>query len=354
MTWSIKKRSEKRGLPPGTPVYVGEEREGAARVTLIDYNARRFLEAEVHAAEECIPYKDRPSVTWVNVDGVHDVQTVAAVAECFGLHPLTVEDITNVHQRPKLDDYGDYVYIVARSLSYEEDKLELATDQNSIIVGKNFVLTFQERPGDEFGMVRDRLRAGDARLRRGGADFLAYSLLDAVVDNYFAILEKVGERIEFLEDELVGRPTREMLEVIHDLKRVLVYLRKAVWPLREVLATLERRATPIFKPDTTTYLRDVYDHVIQIIDTIETYRDMMSGILDIYLSSVSNRLNEVMKVLTIIATIFIPLTFIAGIYGMNFHYMPELEWRWGYPAVWAVMAGIGVVMLIIFRRRRWL
>jgi magnesium transporter len=208
--------------------------------------------------------------------------------------------------------------------------------------------------GDVFDPIRDRIRNGKGRIRKMGADYLAYALLDSIVDNYFIIMEKLGERIEFLEEELVTHPTAETLRVIHQLKREMIFLRKAVWPLREVVGGLERGESSLLKEATRIYLRDVYDHTIQVIDTIETYRDMISGMLDIYLSSISNRLNAVMKVLTIIATIFMPLTFIAGIYGMNFKFMPELEWRWGYPAVWLVVVFIGISMLIYFKKKRWL
>jgi len=239
-------------------------------------------------------------------------------------------------------------------LNYNDKSSEIEAEQISLILGTNFVLSFQEKEGDTFNPIRERIRNSKGRIRRMGADYLSYSLLDSIVDNYFIILEKLGEKIEFLEDELVTRPTPETLQIIHHLKREMIYLRKAVWPLREVIGSLERGEPPLVKETIRVYLRDVYDHTIQVIDTIETFRDMVSGMLDIYLSSISNRLNAVMKVLTIIATIFMPLTFLAGIYGMNFKYMPELEWRWSYPVVWLIMVGIGVSMLLYFRKKKWL
>jgi magnesium transporter len=253
-----------------------------------------------------------------------------------------------------LEDFGDYIFVVLKTFSYNHQSDELEPEQISLILGPSFVVSFQEREGDVFNPIRERIRSNKGRIRRMGADYLAYSLLDSIVDHYFIVLEQVGEEVEFLEEELVTNPTPETLQTIHNLKREMLFLRKSVWPLREVIGALERGESSLIKESTGIYLRDVYDHTIQVIDTIETFRDMISGMLDIYLSSVSNRMNEVMKVLTIIATIFIPLTFIAGIYGMNFQYMPELEWRWGYPMVWVVMLAIGVLMLIYFRKKDWL
>jgi magnesium transporter len=239
-------------------------------------------------------------------------------------------------------------------LDYNDKSSEIESEQMSLILGPNFVFSFQEREGDIFDPIRDRIRNNKGHIRKMGADYLAYSLLDSIVDNYFIILEKLGEKIEFLEEKLVTRPTPETLQTIHYLRREMIFLRKAVWPLREVINALGRGESSLIKEYTRIYLRDVYDHTIQTIDTIETYRDMVSGMLDIFLSSVSNRLNSVMKVLTIIATIFMPLTFLAGIYGMNFKYMPELEWRWGYPFIWLIMVGIGVFMLLYFKKKKWL
>jgi magnesium transporter len=290
----------------------------------------------------------------MNVDGLHQVEILEKLGECYGLHPLVLEDILNTDQRPKMEDYGEYIYIVLKALDYNDKSNEIETEQISLILGSNFVFSFQEREGDTFDPIRERIRNGKGRIRSMGADYLAYALVDSIVDNYFIILEKLGEKIEFLEDKLVSHPTPETLQTIHHLRREMIFLRKAVWPLREVINSLERGESSLVKESTRLYLRDVYDHTIQTIDTIETYRDMVSGMLDIYLSSVSNRLNSVMKVLTIIATIFMPLTFLAGVYGMNFKYMPELGWRWGYPLIWLIMVGIGVLMLIFFRKKKWL
>ena len=350
----IKKRSKKAGLPPGTLVHIGEKKGERLKITVMDYDEAHFQEKEIRTIEECFTFKDAPTVTWINIDGLHQIEILEKLGECYGFHPLVLEDILNTDQRPKMEDYGDYLYIVLRMLNYNDKNSEIETEQVSLILGPNFVFSFQEKEGDVFDPVRERIRNGKGRIRKMGADYLAYALLDSIVDNYFMIMEKLGETIEFLEEELVTHPAPETLQTIHQLKRELIFLRKAVWPLREVISGLERGELVLVKETTRIYLRDVYDHTIQVIDTIETFRDMISGMLDIYLSSVSNRLNSVMKVLTIIATIFMPLTFIAGIYGMNFKYMPELEWRWGYPMVWALVIVISVLMLIYFKKKRWL
>jgi len=350
----IKKRSKKAGLPPGTLIHIGEKKTEELKITVIDYEETHFEEREVKRVEECFVFKDKPTVTWMNVDGLHQVEILEKLGECYGLHPLVLEDILNTDQRPKMEDYGEYIYIVLKALDYNDKSNEIETEQISLILGSNFVFSFQEREGDTFDPIRERIRNGKGRIRSMGADYLAYALVDSIVDNYFIILEKLGEKIEFLEDKLVSHPTPETLQTIHHLRREMIFLRKAVWPLREVINSLERGESSLVKESTRLYLRDVYDHTIQTIDTIETYRDMVSGMLDIYLSSVSNRLNSVMKVLTIIATIFMPLTFLAGVYGMNFKYMPELGWRLGYPFIWLIMIGIGVLMLIFFRKKKWL
>ena len=350
----IKKRSEKAGLPPGSLVHIGEKKAETPKITIMDYDETHFQEKEIKTIEECFLFKDTPTVTWINIDSLHQVEILEKLGECYGFHPLVLEDILNTDQRPKMEDYGEYLYIVLRILNYNDESSEIESEQISLILGPNFIISFQEKEGTFFNPVRERIRNGKGRIRKMGPDYLAYALLDLIVDNYFVIMEKLGEKIEFLEEELVTQPGPETLQTIHHLKREMIFFRKAVWPLREVIGSLERGESPLVKGTSRVYLRDVYDHTIQVIDTIETFRDMVSGMLDIYLSSISNRLNAVMKVLTIIATIFMPLTFIAGIYGMNFKYMPELEWRWGYPAIWFAVVLISVSMLIYFKRKRWL
>jgi magnesium transporter len=351
----LKKVSKTIGLSPGALVHIGKKKIEKVRIRLIDYDETQLQEKEPRSIEECFPFKDLPTVTWVNVDGLHDIEVMEKIGKHFNLHPLVLEDILNTEQRPKIEDFDDYIFIVLKMLYCDESDAEIRAEQISIALGSNFVLSFQERVGDIFNPLRERIRNAKGRVRKMGPDYLAYCLLDAVVDNYFVVLEKLGEQIEGMEEELVTNPTPETLQRIHNLKREMIFLRKSVWPLREVVSRLERGESELIKDATGIYLRDVYDHTIQVIDTIETYRDMLSGMLDIYLSSISNRMNQVMKVLTIIATIFIPLTFVAGIYGMNFEYMPELKWHWFYPkAFWLVMLGVAGVMLVYFRRKRWL
>jgi magnesium transporter len=351
----IKKRSKKAGLPPGTLVHIGERRAGETKITLIDYDEANFQESEVKMVEECFSFREKPTVTWINVEGVHQVEVVEKLGNCFGLHPLVLEDILNTDQRPKIEIYGDYIYIVLKMLSGGDPSRLVESEQVSLILGSNFVVSFQEgKEGDVFNPVRDRIRSGKGFIRKMGSDFLAYSLMDTIVDNYFLILERLGEKIELLEEKLVAHPTTTALQEIQKFKNEMIFVRRVVWPLREVISGLGRKESPLVRETTEIYLRDVYDHVVQAMDTIEVYREMLSGMLDIYLSSVSNRLNSVMKVLTIIATIFMPLTFIAGIYGMNFKYMPELGWRWGYPAIWLIVVIIGISMLIYFKKKKWL
>ena len=355
-----KKRLKKAGLPPGTLVHVGEKKVEAVKISYLDYDERNFQERQVSKIEECFPFKTTPTVTWINIDGLHDVEIIEKLGNQFELHPLILEDVLHTEQRPKYEDFDNYIFVVLRMLQYNEQIQDIESEQVSLILGTNFVISFQERVGDVFDSVRERLRNAKGKIRKMGSDYLAYALLDAIVDSYFVILEKVGERIESMEEELVVNPKEKTLQQIHTMKREMISLRKSIWPLREVISGLQRSESSLIAETTGIYLRDIYDHTIQVIDTVESFRDMVSGMLDIYLSSISNKMNTVMKVLTIIATIFIPLTFIAGIYGMNFNpekspwNMPELNWYWGYPVVWLVMAVIAVIMLIYFKRKKWL
>ena len=360
MAKRTKKRLKKSGLPPGTLVYVGEQKVETVKISYLDYDEQNFQEKQVSNIEECFPFKTTPTVTWINIDGLHDVEIIERLGRQFELHPLILEDVLHAEQRPKYEDFDKYIFIVLRMLQYNEQIHDIESEQVSLILGTNFVISFQERVGDVFEPIRERLRNAKGRIRKMGSDYLAYALLDAMVDSYFAILEKIGERIESMEEQLVANPTEKTLHQIHTMKREMISLRKSIWPLREVISGVQRSESSLISETTGLYLRDVYDHTIQVIDTVESFRDMVSGMLDIYLSSISNKMNAVMKVLTIIATIFIPLTFIAGIYGMNFNpekspwNMPELNWYWGYPAVWLVMAVVLVIMLIYFRRKKWL
>jgi magnesium transporter len=350
----IKRRSKKAGLPPGTLVHIGEEKTEHVRVRLIDYDGKQFQEKDLETIEECFPVMGEPTVSWINVDGVHNVEMVGRLGKQFGIHPLVLEDIVNTGHRPKVEDFGDYVFIVFKMLDYDEEQEHVKSEQLSLILGRDFLISFQERQGDGFNSVRDRIRRSKGRIRNAGSDYLAYALIDSVVDHYFSILELFAEKMQALEEELISEPKRKTLEMIHHMKREMIYVRKQVWPMREVANGLTRGEFALIEDSTVIYLRDVYDHTIQVIDTLESLRDMLSGMLDIYLSTMSNKMNEVMKVLTIMASIFIPLTFIAGIYGMNFKYMPELEWRFGYFMVWALMAVVVVTLVVYFKKKNWL
>jgi magnesium transporter len=349
----IKKRAQKAGLPPGTLVYTGEKVDEKVTISIIEYDEEHFQERERASFDECLLLKDKPGVTWIKVEGVHAVANLEKLGECFNLHPLVLEDILNTDQRPKIEDFDDYIYIVLRIIKYSEDN-ELGSEQISLILGDNFVISLQESNGAVFAPVLERLRTSKGRIRKSGPDYLVYTLMDLIVDNYFVVLEQFGEALEYLEEEVVRRPTPQTLQDIHRFKYDMIMLRKSVWPLREVIGRLERRESDLIQEATGIYFKDVYDHTIVAIDNIETYRDILSGMLDIYLSSISNRLNEIMKVLTIIATIFMPLTFLAGVYGMNFKHMPELEWIWGYPFAISLMIIIALSMLLYFHRKKWI
>lgn len=348
----VQKRSKKTGLPPGTLVHIGEKKADTVTLTVFNYAGARCDERTATSPDEIQPPLDE-SVTWVDVGGVHKLDLLEAFGKQFSLHPLLLEDIANTDQRPKLDDYEAYLFLVMKVLSVTE-KHDLLAEQVSFVIGRNFVLSFQENGTDVFKPVRERLRVGKGRLRQSGADYLLYALVDAIVDQYFLVLESLGEKIELLQEKVVADPKPDTLREVHALKRQLLFLRRAVWPLREATNGLSRSDCPFLHEPTKVFFRDVYDHVVQIVDTIETLREMVSASLDIYLSSVSYRLNAVMRVLTVITTIFMPLSFIASIYGMNFEHMPELKSEWGYPAVLGMMGLIAAGMLIVFRQRRWL
>ncbi|MCI4397725.1 MAG: magnesium/cobalt transporter CorA [Acidobacteria bacterium] len=351
----MKKIAMKAGLAPGTLVHIGEARTDKVKMEVIDYSEASFEQKAIERVEECFPFKARPTITWVNIDGVHDIGIIEKIGKEFRINDLVLEDIVNTEQRPQAKDFGSFIFIVLKMAKYDPADDELLTEQVSLVVGSNFVISFQEgKEGDVFGSVRERIRAGKDRIRKMGADYLAHALMDASVDSYFTVLEQIGMKLEDVEDETLNHPTPKTLEQIHKLKRNLIFLRKAVWPVREVASFLERSESPLIEKTTKIYFRDIFDHSLQLIDLIETFRDVAAGMLDIYLSSLSNRMNEVIKVLTIISTIFIPLTFLAGLYGMNFKNMPELGWRFGYYGVLALMVAIVVFMLFFFKRKRWI
>ncbi|MBL7178248.1 MAG: magnesium/cobalt transporter CorA [Desulfobacteraceae bacterium] len=350
----FKKISKKAGLPPGTMVHVGEKKTVKVEIKVVDYNESKVEEKEISTIDEILHYRDTSTVTWININGLHQVDIIESIGKTFGLHPLVLEDIVNTEQRPKIEDFDDYIFIIMKMLSYDNNNDLIIFEQFSLVLGKNYIISFQEREGNIFNSIHERIRNKVGRIRKRGPDYLAYALLDTIVDNYFFALEKVGEKIESIEEGLTTNPSAEALQMIHHFKRELTYLKKTIWPSIEVTSELVSEELDLFDDGTIVFLRDVRDHVIQLTETIETLRDMATGLLDVYLSSVSNRMNDVMKILTIIATIFIPLTFIAGIYGMNFKYIPELEWKWGYPIILFVMLIIIVGMLIWFKRKKLL
>ena len=348
------KVSVTKGLPPGSLVHVGEKTTAKTRITLIDYDAEQFQEKELTSIEECFPFKDKPSVTWLNIDGIHDVDLIEKIDSHFGIHPLVLEDIVNTTQRPKMEDYGEYIYIVFKMLEYDAKLEDIHPEQMSLILGSNYLISFQEKEGDVFNVIRDRLRQNKGRVRKMGADYLAYCLMDTAIDDYFVVLERLGEQLESVEFRLMTNVHTALTEDIHYFKREMLFLRKHIWPLREMISNLQKSESKLIKKTNAIFLRDAYDHTIQVMDTIESYRDLLSGMQDIYLTSINNRMNEIMKVLTIISTIFMPITFIASIYGMNFKHMAELESPWGYPAALTVITLVAFAMLAYFKRKKWI
>jgi magnesium transporter len=348
----IKPRSQKAGLPPGSLIYTGDRLEKTC-ITIVQYDAQAVHTREITSWDEGPITADQPGVTWINVRGLSQVDDLERLGECFKLHPLVLEDILNVSQRPKIEDYEDYLYIVLKAIRRQSESDEIVAQQVSLVLGPNYVLSFQEND-DLFRPIREHLAVGKGRIRKAGADYLAYALMDLIVDNYFLTLEQFGEQVEFLEDEVVKQPLPATLQQVHHLKNYMILLRRSLWPLREVIARLERGESPLIQDATSVYFKDVFDHTIIAIDTVETYRDILAGLLDIYLSSVSNRLNEIMKVLTIIATIFMPLTFLVGVYGMNFVYMPELKWHYGYYGLWAIILLVAGCMVLYFKKKKWI
>jgi magnesium transporter len=348
-----KKRSQKAGLPAGSLVHIGEKKTEKTTIKTIAYDQEGFREIDVEQLETHVASMGEGSVTWININGIHEKDVIEKIGKLFSLHPLLLEDIMNTDQRPKMEEHEGYLFIVLKMLSCQGMPNLIKDEQVTIVFGHGFLISFQESEPDEFSPVREMIKNGRGRIKRMGSDYLAYSLMDVIVDNYFVVMEKLGEEIEGLETELIKNSKLETLRSIHRLKREMIFIRRSIWPLREVIGDLERRGSMFIQESTSLYLRDIYDHIIHVIDTTETFRDIIAGMIDIYLSSVSNKMNEIMKVLTIIATIFIPLTWIVGIYGMNFDYMPELRTKLGYPIVMAIMVVIGVLMLLYFKRKKW-
>ncbi|HEX2927121.1 MAG TPA: magnesium/cobalt transporter CorA [Ruminiclostridium sp.] len=350
----VKSRSKTLGLPPGSLVHIGDKKRDTIVISLYEYGEDTFSTRNVLTESlSDIRQPEGNSAIWLNIEGLHEVDVLAEIGEKFGLHPLIMEDILNTDQRPKIETSQNYVYVCAKVLSYDSKLGEFDTEQISLVLGKNYVITFCERDTDIFEPVIKRLSLGAGKIRNLGTDYLMFCLLDVMIDNYFTILEDFGERIEFAEDELVIRTSSKTLRTIHRLKKQALYLHKAVWPLRDVLSSLERGESNLINDDTVIYIRDLYDHIVQIMDTTETIRDILSSMLDIYLSSTSNRMNEIMKVLTIFSTLFMPLSFIVGLYGMNLKNMPELSWPYMYPILWLIMVGIAASMIFYFKKKKW-
>lgn len=354
MSRLITNRSKKRGQSPGTLAFVGEKKINKTKITIIEYDINTFNKREVVNVEECFLPKENSTINWINIDGLHDEEIIDKIGKHYDIHPLVLEDILNTGQRPKIEIFDNYIFIVIKMLNFNEIESKIISEQVSFILTKNVVISFQEQPGDIFDPIRKRIKEGKGRIRKMNSDYLTYALLDIIIDYYFSILENIGDKIEKIEEDLMLEPKPDTLNQIYRLKREILFLRKSVWPLRETINTLEKTQSQLIHKKTSSFFRDLYDHTIQVIDTVETSRDLLSGMLDLYLSSVSNKMNEVMKVLTIFAAIFIPLTFIVGIYGTNFEFIPELKWHYGYFAMWAVMVITGTGLFLFFKRKKWI
>jgi len=357
----IKNISRKSGLQPGSIVYIGKPRPEPKTVAIdvIEFNKDAFRRVEINSVDECSGYHNPGTISWFNINDIHNTELITKIGGYFNIHPLSLEDIANTGHRPKIEENDQYIFLIVKMLDLDENG-KVRSEQLSIVIGSDYIISFQENVGDIFGPLRERLEKSLPRTRYLNADYLAYSLLDAVVDNYYTILEKLGEQAENLEDSIALEASRENLGQIHELRRELLYLRKAVWPLREVIGALDRNGSNLIHRSSRPYIRDLYEHAVQVIDTVEMLRDITSGLLEIYLSSIGNKTNSVMKVLTIIATIFIPLGFLAGVFGMNFNTsaspfnMPELNYKYGYPLFWLLVIIVGGGLLLLFKKKRWL
>ena len=354
MQESLSNTSDKIGLPPGSLVHVGSAAALETTISLIDYSKDRIEEQPIGSADELKPYQARDTVTWVNIEGLADVKLIESVGQLFNIHPLVLEDILNTHQRPKFEDHDDHLFIVLKRLSTDKTTSDLRQEQISILMLHNFVITFREARDELFGTLTQRLKNGKGRIRGLGSDYLTYVILDTAIDQNFILLDTLDETVDVIEDTLLTKPTKETLAQIHRIRRDLVKIRRTVVPTRELLSAILRSETALINEKMHIYYKDVHDHALRISEAIESHREVLSGLLDLYISSISNAMNEIMKILTVFASIFIPLTFVAGIYGMNFEYMPELKWKWAYPILWVVLVTIAVVLLVYFRRKKWL
>ncbi len=340
------------GAPPGTLHYNGPQSAEKVKITLIQFSETEFFEKEFYDLSECLACADDKLIKWFNVDGVHDTEIVESIGKLYKIHPLTMEDIVHIDQRPKYEDYEHYILAVMKMITYEN---RVVAEQLSIILTHKTIISFQEpQGGDAFDVIRTRLRQAKGRVRKLGADYLFYALMDSAVDYYFHVLEAIGDKVAKIEEQIIREPKRESLIQLYKLKREVIYLRKQVWPLRDMISNLLRSESEFITPNTILFFRDLQDHITRIIDTVETYRDLLSGIMDIYLSTNANKMNEVMKVLTIMSSVFIPVTFIAGVYGMNFEFMPELRSPYGYATVWVVMLSVMGGLIYYFKKKKWM
>jgi len=344
----------KPGLAPGSLVYTGEKKTLVPRVTMLDYDEHRVVEKQLQRVDDCIPFKDAQTVTWINVDSVTEPGLLENFGKVMGFNALMLEDILNTDQRPKFEDYGDYIYIVAKMLDWDNARGEIEIEQLSLIIGQNYVITFQERAGDFFDPLRERIRRSLGRIRKLGTDYLAYAILDIIVDHYFVVLEKLGEKIEHLEEVIITRPAQDTVRAVYAIKREMIFVRKSVWPLREVVTGLQRSESVLVRESNAAFFRDLHDHVMQVTDSVDTFRDLLNGMLDSYYSTITTRTNSVMKVLTLFSAIFMPLTFITGIFGMNFRNFPELDWHYGFQGSMILMVAVIIIMISIFKWKNWL
>ena len=354
MHQETQKVSKKAGLPPGTLVHIGKKKTENVRINLFVYNQQNVEEKAFEDTDTFLQQNDQSNVSWYNIDGIHKVELIETIGNHFNLHTLLLEDVLNTHQRPKVEYFEDYLFFTLKMLGINPTNNKLVAEQVSFVLGEDYLVSFQERQGDLFDPVRSRIRLDNSKIRRKKADYLLYALIDTVVDNYFLIIEHLSEETERIEEIIFNNPDEDALKKIQDIKKQYILLRKSVYPLREAISSFLRDEFEFIDEENKKYLRDLYDHTIHIIENIESQRDVVSGLKDLYMSELSNRMNNIMKVLTIIATIFIPLTFIAGIYGMNFDYMPELHFKWSYPIAWFFMGLVTLVMIIYFKRKKWL
>lgn len=354
MSKALRNRARKFGMSPGSLVPLGKVADGGLNFRVFDYDRTTLAEKDHASVEECLECIKNDSTTWINIQGIHDPKVLEALGKRFDLHPLMLEDILNAGQRSKLDDYKTAIFVVMRVFYYNESTKNIDDEQVSLVLGSHYVISFSEGGRDVFDPIRERLKVANSRMRSSGADYLCYALIDCIVDHHFIVLEKIEELVDSIDDEVFNRPDVNTMHKIQMLKRNVITLRKGVWPIREVVSQMRRIDSPLIAEQTKLFLHDVYDHTIQAVDSIESFRDIVSGMLEVYLSNISNRMNEVMKLLTIVSTIFVPLTFIAGIYGMNFDHMPELHASYSYFVVLGVMLCIFFGMLNFFRRKQWI